>query len=164
MADVKTAKPAADKPAITLAIVKAEHTDIAEALKAEGYTEGMAAGIEQETARIKSVQDVCLPGHEALIQALMFDGTTTANQAAIQVIKAETESRGKMAAAIKSDAPAPLPGIGDEEPAQGKADFWAMVEKRTAAGETKGAAIRAVADEHPEAHRAWLDRVKTARG
>jgi len=60
-------------------------TEGVEAGKKEGFVSG--AGIERE--RIKSVQSQCLPGHEALIETLKFDGKTTGPEAAIQVLGAE---------------------------------------------------------------------------
>ena len=49
-----------------------------------------------------------LPGHEALIEGLAFDGKTTGPEAAMAVLAAEKQSRTAQAAALASDAPKPL--------------------------------------------------------
>lgn len=61
------------------------------------------AGMKAEADRIKSVKAQLIPGHEALIEKLMFDGVTTGEQAAVQIVQAE---KGKMEAkmnALKED-------------------------------------------------------------
>jgi len=71
--------------------------EIQKEAKAAGFTEGleagkkeaMAAGAEAERNRIKNVQAQMLPGHEALIETLKFDGKTTGPEAAVQVLGAE---------------------------------------------------------------------------
>ena len=75
----------------------------------QGRAEGLTAGAESERARIQAVKAASLPGHEALIEALMFDGTTTGAQAAAKVIEAEREKRGARLQAIASDAPNSVP-------------------------------------------------------
>lgn len=54
-----------------------------------GKKEGSAAGAKAERERIKAVQDQLLPGHEALIEILKWDGKTTGPEAAVQVLGAE---------------------------------------------------------------------------
>jgi len=54
-----------------------------------GKKEGFVSGAEAERKRIKAVQDQLLPGHEALIETLKFDGKTTGPEAAVQVLGAE---------------------------------------------------------------------------
>ena len=54
-----------------------------------GKKEGMSSGAEMERERIKSVQSQLLPGHEALIEILKWDGKTTGPEAAVQVLGAE---------------------------------------------------------------------------
>ena len=55
----------------------------------KGKKEGFAIGAEAERERIKAVQNQLLPGHEALIEVLKFDGKTTGPEAAVQVLGAE---------------------------------------------------------------------------
>ena len=78
---------------------------MAETLKMEGAKE--------ERERIQSVEDQLMSGHELLIQSLKFDGKTTGAEAAIKVLAAEKESRTKMLANLKADAPSavPMPSI-----------------------------------------------------
>ena len=82
-----------------------------EGLMAEGKTEGeavgMAAGIAQETQRIQDVEASLISGHEALIQTLKFDGTTTGPEAAVKVIQAEKSGAGQTLKDIESDSPKP---------------------------------------------------------
>ncbi len=60
---------------------------------AEAKTEGFNQGAEAERARIKGVFEASegLDGHEALTKELAFDGSTTPDQAAVKVLKAEKE-------------------------------------------------------------------------
>lgn len=80
-----------------------------ERAKAAGYDEGLVAGAEAERARIKAVEEQLIPGHEALIESLKWDGQTTGEQAAVQVLKAERTSRENMLGNIRQDAPAQVP-------------------------------------------------------
>jgi ClpP class serine protease len=73
-----------------------------------GFEDGWAKGIEAERGRIKAVKAVSLPGHEGLIERLMFDGTTTGPEAAVLVLAAENGKRTLHLKAIKDDAPPPV--------------------------------------------------------
>jgi hypothetical protein len=50
------------------------------------FDEGFTAGAEFERKRIQRVEEQALPGHEDLIATLKYDGHTTGEQAAVQVI------------------------------------------------------------------------------
>ena len=78
----------------------AENADAAAILRAEGA--------EAERARIQAVREQSMPGHEALIEALAFDGKTTGPEAAVQVLAAEKARVAGAAAARAADAPAPV--------------------------------------------------------
>ena len=80
--------------------IAAEHPEAAATLRAEGAT--------AERTRIQAVEAQAIPGQEALISRLKFDGTSTAGDAAMAVLAAEKQSRNAAAAALASDAPAPL--------------------------------------------------------
>lgn len=67
-----------------------------------------AEGAEAERARISAVREQTMPGHEALIEALAFDGKTTGPEAAVQVLAAERARVSGAAAARAADAPAPV--------------------------------------------------------
>lgn len=94
----------------------AEHPELFQAIIDEGfgmgkpcgYSEGFAEGAKSEIDRIQAVKAVSLPGHEALIERLMFDGTTTGPEAAALVIEAERSARTLHLKAMKDDAPRPV--------------------------------------------------------
>jgi len=108
---------------------KTKYPDIAQALSDEGHAlgkeaghaEGMEAGRQEqnETAaqagaqaerdRIQAVGNQYIPGHEALIETLKFDGKTTGEQAAVKVLQAEKKLRVDTAEALAGDAPDPVP-------------------------------------------------------
>jgi signal peptide peptidase SppA len=90
-----------------------------EKARAEGFEAGAAA----ERQRIQDVEAQALPGHEALIQTLKFDGKTTGAEAAVQVLNAERALRGEKLTQLHNDlskpvAEAPAP---DDEPDPSKA-------------------------------------------
>lgn len=99
--------------------LKAEHPEVAEALIAEGRQAGAAA----ECQRIKDVEALSMPGHEALIASLKFDGKTSGPEAAVKVLQAENAKRESRVAALRADAgdatvrhaAAPEPGDDDKE-------------------------------------------------
>ena len=140
---------------------KEKYPDIAEALIAEGreegknlgFEEGKAAGIEEgkiigrkegaeaERKRIKAVEEQTLPGHEALIEQLKWDGTTTGEQAAVKVLQAEKAKASIILKNLEADAIDPVPvdnSAGDapggstaplpEGPEKWKADYAASKE------------------------------------
>jgi len=57
------------------------------------FDAGFKAGAEAERKRIQSVEEQALPGHEDLVAKLKYDGHTTGEQAAVQVLAAERERR-----------------------------------------------------------------------
>ena len=64
---------------------------------------------DAERARILAVEGQLIPGHEALINTLKFDGKSSPGDAAMAVNAAERKNRTAYAAALASDAPAALP-------------------------------------------------------
>ena len=85
---------------ITREQLQAESPELLQQLQAEA-----AAG---ELARVKAVLAQGLPGHEALVQQLAFDGKTTGPEAASAVLAAHREQLAGQAAALRDDAPPPL--------------------------------------------------------
>lgn len=79
------------------------------ALYGQIRTELLAEGATQERARIQAVRAQSLPGHEALIEKLAFDGRTTGEQAAVAVLAAERGTVAAAAAAHAADAPPAAP-------------------------------------------------------
>ena len=94
------------------------------ALYGQIRSDAMAEGATQERARIQAVRAQSLPGHEALIEKLAFDGITTGDQAAAAVLAAERQVIAARAAAHGSDAPPAAPsgakGASAEDLAEGK--------------------------------------------
>lgn len=82
--------------------LKAEHPDVAEAL----INEGKQIGATAERERIQAVEAQAMPGHEALIATLKFDGKTSGPEAAVQVLAAEKAKKGDHLAALRADATA----------------------------------------------------------
>ncbi|HMQ72799.1 MAG TPA: S49 family peptidase [Rubrivivax sp.] len=79
------------------------------ALLAELRDEFVAAGAQSERDRIQAVRAQALPGHEALVEQLAFDGRTTGAEAAAAVLAAERAARAGAAAAHHADAPPAMP-------------------------------------------------------
>jgi signal peptide peptidase SppA len=76
----------------------AEAPELAAAFRAEGAS--------SERDRIQSVRAQAIPGHEALIDSLAFDGTTTGPEAAVQILNAERALKEKAVADLAGAAPA----------------------------------------------------------
>lgn len=69
----------------------------------------LAEGASAERARIQAVEGQLIPGHEALINTLKFDGKSSAGDAALAINAAERAARTAAAAALAADAPTPAP-------------------------------------------------------
>lgn len=94
-----------DPMKITMQDVLAHAPDVAEALRAEGTT--AAATAERE--RIQSVFAQSMPGHEAMINSLAFDGKTSGAEAAVAVLGAEKKLRATALSDRRADAPDAAP-------------------------------------------------------
>jgi capsid assembly protease len=75
------------------------------ALFAQLQQEFTAQGAAAERARILEVRATGLPGHDALIERLAFDGQTTGAQAAQAVLAAERQLREQAHQAHRAEAP-----------------------------------------------------------
>lgn len=84
-----TAKAGTEKEStmLTLETLKAEHPDLASALRTEGATE--AAKGERERLMGIDEQAAGLSGHDELVKKLKADGKTTPAEAAAQILSAE---------------------------------------------------------------------------
>jgi capsid assembly protease len=135
--------PAAQTSALTREILAAEHPALLDAIldegRAAGYEEGRNRGRlegaieggQHEQDRIKAVKAVLLPGHEGLIERLMFDGTTTGPEAAALVIAAENEQRVLHLKAHRDDAPPPVAhAVAPDPQATAAADAALPLEER----------------------------------
>lgn len=103
----------ADYPAIAEALIEEGRASIdIEQIRREGYQQGQADGIAQgkaagalaEKDRIKGVLDHSMPGHEALVEHLAFDGKTTPAEAAAQILKAEKQNRAGVIEELRADS------------------------------------------------------------
>jgi signal peptide peptidase SppA len=115
---------------ITREQLSAEAPELIEALQAEGRQQGAAA----ECERIQAVFGQAMPGHDALIRQLAFDGKTTGPEAAVAVLAAERNQRTRAAAQLQADAPQPVPQAAtpavDAPAAPAAADDGRPVEQR----------------------------------
>lgn len=87
----------------------AQATSAANALQSAAIASAANDGAARERQRISDVRAQCLPGHQALIEQLAFDGKTTGPEAAMAVLAAERLSLAGAAAAHAADAPKPAP-------------------------------------------------------
>lgn len=94
---------------MNLETLKAEHPDLVQAIRNEAISEGA----EQERARIQAIEDIAIVGHEDLVNAAKFDGKTTAEALAVQILKADKARGAQMLTARMKDAKA-LEGIEPE--------------------------------------------------
>lgn len=79
------------------------------ALYGQIRSEALAEGATQERARIQAVRAQALPGHDALIETLAFDGKTTGPEAAAAVLAAERAVIQARTQAHANDAPKAAP-------------------------------------------------------
>jgi len=80
--------------------IEAQHPALAAELRAEGAA--------TERARIQAIEAQVIPGHEALINTLKFDGKSTGGDAAMAVLAAERAARTAHATAAANEAPKPV--------------------------------------------------------
>jgi len=78
---------------------------------ARGTDEGLKAGIEKERSRIQAVEGSLLPGHEALVESMKYDGVTTGEQAAVKILHAEKALRETKLQDFSSDKPPVVPTV-----------------------------------------------------
>jgi capsid assembly protease len=114
--NIKT--PQEDNMELNSTILKKDHeaiyTEVFEAGK-KAAIDGMESKIKEdiknandagrlaESERIKSIQAIATPGNEDLIKEMMFDGKTTAGEAAIKIINADNAKRAANLDALKKD-------------------------------------------------------------
>lgn len=94
--------------------IEQQYPDAAAAFRTEGAT--------AERQRIQDVNAQSMPGHEALISSLAFDGKTTGPEAAVQVLAAHREESQKVTDNLQADAPAALDSVASAEGAQDDAN------------------------------------------
>lgn len=116
-----TAAPKETASVITQADLDRGMSEAREAGKKDGYdagkAEGLRLGAEQERQRIQDVQAQFMPGHQALVQELMFDGKTTGPEAAVKVLDAERKGKQAKLEDFLAEAPKPVnPTVPADEP------------------------------------------------
>ena len=125
--------------------------------KAESREEALVAGAQAETQRIKDIEALLIPGHEALIQTLKFDGKTTAAEAAIKLVQAENAVRQNAVEALAVDGVKPVAHAGAPEEGEEGKTFEQLVADYMAANSCKRSkAISAIAKAYPKEHAAYL--------
>ena len=156
--------------------LKAKHPELYDAIVLEGFEKAKAElgeasveavskakteGAEVERARIQDVKSMLIPGHEALVETLMFDGKSTGADAAKAILVEEKKQKtgnlekfradnGK-AKDVKNTA---ATDTGEEK------DFGALVAAYIEEHKcSRGKATEAVAKLHPEEHEAWLKKI-----
>ena len=87
---------------ITAEILQQHNPELLNSIQSTAKTDGATA----ERQRIQDVLAQSMPGHEALVNTLAFDGKTTGAEAAIQVLAAEKKNRGTAADNHAADAAA----------------------------------------------------------
>lgn len=108
-----------------LETLKAEHPDLVEAIRKEA----MNAGIEQERARIKAIEEIAVSGHADLVQKAKFTEVMSAEQLAVAILKADKERNAAMlknrvadAEELKGITPDANTGIDPNSEAKAKED------------------------------------------
>jgi signal peptide peptidase SppA len=95
-----------DPQELTLAMIE-QRPDLVASLTQRGEETGARA----ERERIQAVAAVAegLPGHEAIVREMMFNGKTTGPEAAVKILAAEKQTRAKVLEGIATQSPAPAP-------------------------------------------------------
>ena len=95
--------PAAVKkegPKMDLEKLKAEYPDLVSAIREEAMEEGRKC----ERARLEAIEAVAMPGYEALVKAAKADPKKTAENLAIEIVRAEMGRRTSAARNMAKDA------------------------------------------------------------
>ena len=87
--------------AMTVETIKAEHPEIAQALIQEGA--------ESERKRIQACEEAGLAGHEAIVNAMKYDGKSQAGDVAVAIVAAEKKLRTDHLDASRASAPKTVP-------------------------------------------------------
>lgn len=133
------------KSTITADYITKNFPDIASALTKNSFNEGYKAGSENERERIFELEEVSMPGHEALLEAAKKDGKTKAADLAVKIVAAEKQRGGN---ALKSMAeetaaePVVTPSTSSDMPNAPQIDANAPIEERAEAEWNGNAEIR----------------------
>lgn len=126
-------------------MVAKDFPDIASALMAKGreqaegsvskasFNEGFKAGSEAERKRILDIEEVAMPGHDALIRAAKEDGKTMAGDLAMKIVAAEKQRGAKTMKTMEDDANAQPVVQPTAQPTAKGVDAAAPIEERAEA-------------------------------
>ena len=89
-------------PLMNLETLKSDYPELFQTIRNEALAEGAA----KERARIQSIEEIAMAGHEQLVNAAKFDGITTAEMLAVQMVKAEKAKATMRLANLANDAKA----------------------------------------------------------
>lgn len=95
-----------EETSMTISDLMKNHPDMYQAVYDAGYKDGIEKGKSLELERIKAIKALSMPGMDDLIESLMFDSTTTAQDAAVKIIAAEKAKRQHMMDVIKKEGAA----------------------------------------------------------
>ena len=108
LAELSISQNREGKMEITLEMLMENNPELAEALRKEGFDQGLAKGLDQgraeERERIKGIESLNLPGQETLINKFKFDEPIGPEQAAVRILQAEKVQRDRFAADMAADA------------------------------------------------------------
>lgn len=155
----KTKNKGAGKMEITLELLASDAPELLAQIQADARNEGAAA----ELARIRSVQDQLVPGHEKIIDAMMWDGKTTGEMAAVQVIQAEKRLREDTLKDLDGDAPDPVPPSTPPEDKVPVTDPDAPADERAKAQWDAEAKTRGEFDGDFDAFLSWFKAVENGQ-
>lgn len=97
---VEAVQKTKEVPAMDLEKLKSDYPELVQAIR----NEAMSEGADNERARIQAIEEIAMAGHESMVNAAKFDGVTTAEMLAIQMIKAEKVRNAKMLADRAEDS------------------------------------------------------------
>ncbi|PAQ15062.1 hypothetical protein CD798_08445 [Bacillaceae bacterium SAOS 7] len=89
-----------DGSKMTLEELKNQHPELFEQVKNQGYE----AGVQAENDRIKNIEDLAIPGQEELVNQAKFENKITAEQLAVEIVKAEKNRGSQFLQNRNSDA------------------------------------------------------------
>lgn len=133
------------KSTITADYITKNFPEIATALTKNSFNEGYKAGSENERERIFELEEISMPGHEALLEAAKKDGKTKAADLAVKIVAVEKQRGGnalKTMAEETAAEPVVTPSTSTDVPSAPQVDANAPIEERAEAEWNGNAEIR----------------------
>ena len=124
------------KSTITADYITKNFPEIATALTKNSFNEGYKAGSENERERIFELEEISMPGHEALLEAAKKDGKTKAADLAVKIVAVEKKRGGnalKTMAEETAAEPVVTPSTSTDVPSAPQVDANAPIEERAEA-------------------------------